>query len=371
MSLKDPVQARGLLKEFANQPRQIVFGVDQAIDNTVLAFITPIPRDSASGKEWAQAHVYMLDLPGRGKTAISTCLSASVEAKLGRVDGRPDLMPSDLVGREEADRGTGIRTLLKGPIHSNVFFMDEINRTPPKGQAVMLGAMEGGYVIMNVTDLQRRVVEAKSFPLHPISDDSSEKRMFFIVMATANPIEFEGTYPLSEAQKERFTYSFRIGRPDREHEMMVRAGNVAGKKIKKVMNLSELLDIQDMVKKVELSGEAHELIMRYIENSMPQSQDLEESERTRKRHATSDLIKFVDTYVANGCSVRRNFHMEAAAKAWAFMRGENSTATAEDVKAVAPITMEHVILLQPGRALANKITTKQVVQRIISETTMP
>lgn len=369
MALKDPNEARKLLKEFGNQPKEFVFGVNKAIDNLVLAFITPMQRDGKFGKERAQAHVYLLDLPGRGKTAALNYLSASLEAKLGRIDGRPDMMPSDIVGREDVDRATGIRTLLKGPAHSHVLFIDEINRTPSKGQAVLLGAMEGGYVIMNVTDLEKRIIEAKSFSLYPVLDDP-QRRNFFIVVATANPIEFEGTYPLSEAQKERFTYSLRMGRPSREDEKRVRARNVVGKKIKVVMDLTTLLDIQDMVEKIELSSDADELIMRYIENSIPYSQDLEESGRLRKRYATRELLEFVNRYVANGCSVRRNFHMEAAAKAWAFMRGEDRLATVDDVKAIASLTMEHVILLQP-RSMGDNVTARTVVNRIVNETFVP
>src|SRR5690606_20176875 len=119
---------------------------------------------------------------------------------------------SDLTGYEAADRATGIRTLLLGPIHCNIFFYDEINRTPPKAQAILLGAMEGGHVIVNVTNIEQRSIEAKAFPLYPVNSDPKD-RHFFITFATANPIEFSGTYPLSEAQQERFTYSFRMGLP--------------------------------------------------------------------------------------------------------------------------------------------------------------
>ena len=367
MSLKDANEARMLLKRLEDQPKKMVFGIDQAISNCVLSLITPIPRDGKRGKEWAQAHVYLLDLPGRGKTAVLTFLSAALDAKIGRVEGRSDTLPGDLTGWEDVDRVSGIRTLLKGPIHSNIFFFDEITRTPPKGQGIMLGAMEGGHVIMNVTDLVKKRKDARAFPLYPISENSRE--LFFIVFATANPIEFEGTYPLSEAQKERFTYSFRMGRPKREDEMMVRAKNVSGKTVDTVMDLKTLLKIQDMVKNIELSAGADELIMRYIENSMPQSQDLEEGER-RKRYATHGLVEDVDRYVASGCSVRRNLHMEAAAKAWAFMRGEDRLATVDDVKAIAPLTMEHVVLLQP-RSVGENITAKKVIRKIVDETTIP
>ena len=371
MALTDPNEARRLLKKWEEQPNKFVFGVKQAIFNCVLALVTAVARDGKFGKEYAQAHVYLLDLPGRGKTAVLKFLSVAVRAKLGRVDGRADTLPFDLIGYEHSDRITGKRTLLRGPLHSNIFFFDEINRTPPKGQSPMLGAMEGGYVIMNQTNLETGEVEAKEFPLCPISDDPEEKRTFFICLATANPIEFEGTYPLSEAQKERFTYSFRMGLPDRESEKMIRPWNVADKKIEVVMDLATLLDIQDMVKKIRLSEQASEHVMRLIENSRSQIQDIEEGgEKVKPRYATSGLIRFVNRYIASGCSPRRNYHMTAAAQAYAFMRGEDKVATIDDVKAIAPITMEHVILLQP-RSEGDHISARKVVQKIIDETLLP
>lgn len=367
MSLKDPYEGRRLLREVEKQPNKVVFGVKQAIFNCVLALATPVARDGDFGKEYAQAHTYLLDLPGRGKTAVLKYLSAAIKAKLGRIDGRADTLPSDLTGYEHVDRVTGVRTLLRGPLHSNIFFFDEINRTPPKGQSPMLGAMEGGYVIMNVTNLKTGELEAKRFPLYPISDDPDEKRTFFICLATANPIEFEGTYPLSEAQKERFTYGIRMGLPDRESEMKIRPWNVAGKKVEVVMGTDTLLDIQDMIKEIRLSKLANEYVMRLIENSRPYSQDLEEWGKVMSRKATSGLVDFVNRYVISGCSPRRNYHMVAAAQAFAFMCGENEIATVDDVRAIAPTTMEHVILLQP-RAEGESVTARKVVQKIIDET---
>lgn len=370
MPLTDPNEGRRLLRKWEEQPNKVVFGIPRAIFNCVLAMITPVARDGDFGKEYAQAHVYLLDLMGRGKTAVLKYLSVGVKAKLGRVDGRPDMMPSDLTGYEYVDRFTGARTLLKGPLHSNILFCDELNRTPPKGQAVMLGSMEGSYVIMYIIDPKTGRLEAKSFPLYPISDDPNETRTYFITLATGNPIEFEGTYPLSEAQKERFTYSFRMGLPDPESEMKIRPWNVMNEKIETVMDLATLLDIQGMVKQIRFARETDESVKRLILNSRPQSQDMKEWGKIIPRHATSDLVKCVNRYVASGCSPRRNYHMVGATQAWAFIRGEDKIATVDDVKAIAPITMEHVILLQPW-AEGDGVSAQAIVQKIIDETEMP
>ncbi len=379
MSLTNPNEARKLIRALKAQPEKFLFGLNKAIFNAVLALVTPIAKDGPMGKEWAQAHTLVSDVPGTGKTAMFNYLAAAMKAKLGRVDGRPDLMPSDFTGREERDKFSGIRTLLKGPLFSNIFFADEVNRTPPKSQAPMLGGMEGAHVIINQTDEKNGIIEAKAFPLYPIPDDPT--RMFFIVFATMNPIEFEGTYPLSEAQLERFTYRFVMGAPSREEEMMIRFENVVGKKVEVVMSLGDLLDIQEMTKKIRLSDEANELIMRYLQNSRTHAQDEREFGKIQNRFAPRNLTDFVDQYVTSGCSRRRNFHMQGATLGYRLMRlllsdddpiesMDNVIATVDDVKAIAPLTMEHVILLEP-KSLGDDVTTKKVVKRIIKETPMP
>ncbi|OGM99474.1 MAG: hypothetical protein A3B91_04160 [Candidatus Yanofskybacteria bacterium RIFCSPHIGHO2_02_FULL_41_29] len=371
MSLKDPNEARERLQRLIAQPEEFLFGLRRVTREAVMALATPMVRDSSMGKEPAQAHTIISDIPGTGKTALLGYLSGAIKAKLGRVDGRPDLMPSDFTGREERDKFTGVRTLLKGPLHSNIFFGDEMNRTPPKSQSPMLGAMEGGKVYMNQTNEKDGTIESRPFPLYPISDDPSETELFFIVFATMNPIEFEGTYPLSEAQMERFTYRLTMGFPSREEEKKIRAKNVMGKKVEIVMNLGELLDIHKMVSQIELSDDAIELRERYLENSRPFAQDERVFGRiNEKRKASMSLTNFINEYVVSGCSPRRNFHTEAAAKAHAFMRGEDKTATIDDVKAIAHITMEHVIQLDP-RSIGDNIDAKKVVSKIIKETPLP
>ncbi len=379
MALTDPNEARKLIRALKAQPEKFLFGLEGAIFNAVLALVTPIAKDGAMGKEWAQAHTLVSDVPGTGKTAMFNYLAAAMRAKLGRVDGRPDLMPSDFTGREEKDKFSGIRTVLKGPLFSNIFLADEINRTPPKSQAPMLGAMEGGHVHLNVTNEKDGLIESKAFPLYPIADDPS--RLFFIVFATMNPIEFEGTYPLSEAQMERFTYRFVMGAPSREEEKMIRFENVVGKRVQIVMGLGDLIDIQEMVKKIRLSDEANELIMRYLQNSRTHAQDMREFGKPQKRFAQKSLMDFIDEYVISGCSRRRNFHMQGAALGYRLMRllvlndkpienMDNIVATVDDVKAIAPLTMEHVILLQP-KSQFDDVTSKIVVRRIIDGTPMP
>src|SRR3989344_2774940 len=150
MALTDPDHGRELIQEVMAQPAKYLFGAQQPIRNTALALVTPVPKDTPRGKGWSCAHVIIDDVPGTGKTALFTYISAAIQAKFGRVDGGPDLMPSDLRGREEKDRWSGVRTLMKGPLHSNIFNLDEINKTPPKAYAPMHSAMEGVLFISSM-----------------------------------------------------------------------------------------------------------------------------------------------------------------------------------------------------------------------------
>src|SRR3989344_629767 len=367
MALKDPNEARERLAKLRAQVGEFIFGLHRVTADAIMGLVTPMVKDTPTSKEYTQAHLIISDEPGTGKTALLNYLSSGIEAKLGRIDGRPDLMPSDFTGREERDKYTGIRTLLTGPLHSHIIFADEINRTPPKSQSVMLGPMEGGRIMMNITNEKEGRIESVGFPLFPVPGDP-KGRNFFQVIATMNPIEYEGTYPLSEAQMERFTYRLTMGFPAREEEKMILAENVIGKKVEVVMSLSELLDIQEMVARIKLSKEAVELRQRYLENSRPFSHDKRIFGKLRpRRYATDKLIGFINEYAVSGCSPRRNFHMEAAAKAHAFMRGEDRIATVDDVKAIAHITMEHVIRLDP-RSFGDHIDAKDELEMIIRET---
>jgi len=381
-SLTNPNEARILMRRALAQPAKVLFGAERAAFCTYLAIYTPLLKDSKKRKGWSCAHTIVEDLPGTGKTALFNYVSDSLMAKLGRVDGRPDTLPFDLTGKEDRDKFTGIRTVLRGPLFSNIFFADEIDRTPPKSQAPMLGAMEGAHVILNKTDEKNGEIRPTAFPLYPISDDPDETRMFFIVFATRNGIEFEGTYPLSEAQMERFTYSFGMGAPSREQEMMIRFENVQNKEIEVIMNLGQVLDIQEMVKKLRLSSQSDELTMRYIENSWPPSKDKYRFGGSRKRRVTnSDLSKFIEEYVITGCSRRRNYHMQMAALTHRLMRLmlyedkeiktlDGMVAEVDDVKAITQLTMRHIIRLQP-KALNENISADDVVQRIFNETELP
>lgn len=373
MSFIKPQEARELMRRVAAQPKIFIFGVDRAVDNSVLAMFTKVPRDDRGTKSFGQAHVYLNDIPGVGKTGLMTHLACAIGAKYSRINGRSDQMPFDIVGGPILDRASGRYLMVLGPIHTNIFLFDEINRTPPKGQGVLLSALEEGFVSLNVFNVAQARMDAQPFSLYPISDKPDEKRMYFWTMATANPIESEGTYPLSEAEKERFTFSFRMGIPPREEEKKIRLDSVyrphAPLRVEKVMDLEDVLDISQMiVETVPMTESASEYRLRLIENSRPFRPDLNEKRR-KKSFATPELIKFIDEFVEIGNSPRRNFHIEAAARTYAFWSGHERV-TVDDVKAVAPLTMAHTILLRPI-ARASNITSPKVVGKLIAETQVP
>lgn len=362
-------EARAFIKELMRQPMKFVFGADRAVFMTVLAFITPMKRDDKFGKKPAQAHIYLEDMHGRGKTAILVHLSAALKAEISKFVGTVDMMPKDLIGKEERDVVTGVRTLMKGPLHCHVLAYDELTRTPAKSLTALLTAMEGAHVMMNVANKKTGFIESRPFPLYPIPGDS-KGRDFFIVMATANPIELEGTFPLSPAQQDRFTYRLNIGLPPREDELRIRSENLVNEKVEIIGDLSDLSDITEMVDNLHLSKQADELIQRYLDNSRPYSQDVEDFGEKRKRYADPSLVNFINEYVASGCSPRRNLHLQAAAKAYAWIRGEEEVVRTEHVKAMVPATMQHVLLLQP-KSLSDDITARKVVKRILELTQVP
>lgn len=371
MSVRDPEEGRALMKRVMEQPKKVLFGVDSAIFWSTLAVFTLVPRDGDKGKEEAQAHIYINDVPGTGKTALIRALAAAIDAKSFIFPGRADCLPSDITGGQILNKITGRYFLFKGPIFCNMFLFDEINRAAPKAQAPMLGALEGGFVVINVADPALGIVEAKKFSLYPISDAPDETRIFFMALATANPIESEGTFTLSEAQRERFTFSFRIGYPPREEEKKIRAKVVRGVTIEKVINLGEVLDIAYMIlDTVKTPLSVDEYIQRLMENSRPHGvyQDSANGQAyaSSRQYADQELNKFIDEYIKMGLSPRRNFHLEAAARTYAFYHGRN-VVTVDDVKAVAPVTLPHPFLLHPW-AKTSGVTIYEVVRRLVEWT---
>lgn len=373
-------------------PKRYLFGIDKAIDRSVMALFTKVPYTGNRRKRLGQASVLLIDVPGVGKTDMIRILSFGIGADSALLAGHPEMMKSEIVGTEVWNTGLGKFFLRKGPIFNHIILFDEINRTHPKGQACFLQAMEERIAVMESTDQEKGILRNIEFPLYPVNKDADptnhDQDLFFWVMATANPIEQAGTYPLPEAQLDRFTFSFRIGLPPREQEKKIRMKNVVSdkkRKMEKVVDIHEVLEVGDLITEVETPELASEYIMRLIENSRPHFK--------RRKFGNAELYQFIDNNVliqekpdkdaldqdklfgeeplgeGGGLSPRSNFSFEAGARTHAFFN-KNEVVTVDNVKAMAHLVMDHRILLTP-QAIGSGVTKHQVVQKIIEGTKVP
>ena len=283
------------------QIAQIIVGQDEVIDQLLTAV-------------FASGHCILEGVPGLAKTLLISALARQLSLSFSRVQFTPDLMPSDITGTEviEEDRGAGTRSLrfVKGPIFANVVLADEINRTPPKTQAALLEAM------------QENQVTAAGFP-HKLPKP-------FFVLATQNPIEQEGTYPLPEAQLDRFMFKILVDYPSEEEEFQIvkRTTSTQAETLERTLNARDVLALQDIVRRVPCADH----VIRYA------------SKITRAtRVDQGDVPDFITQYVAWGAGPRASQNLVLAGKARAILKGRFYVST-EDVAAVARPVLRHRIL---------------------------
>lgn len=366
----DLQEAREVVDRVAAEPKKVLFGIDDAIDNLVLAMFTLIPYDGDAGKWWGQAHTLFMDVPGVGKTGLIRTLSKAVDAESSFIPGDPTKMPKDIVGGERFDPKTGEYYEIKGPAFAHIVHLDEINRDHPKSLSLALQMMEERQAIITRTDRKTKTMEERSYPLYPISGDydsyESGDPLFFWVLATANPIEMggEGAYTIPEALLDRFSFSMSIGYPDRESERLIRADQVMNEEIRNVVSLSEVLEIAHMiVDEVEMTEQADRYIMNLIGSSRPTTHYDE------RRFCSEELEEYIDEYVKIGISPRVNFHFSSGARTAAFMAGRDHV-TPDDVKRVAHLVMDHRII-RSNSAVGHGKEVEEIVQKILDETKVP
>ncbi|SDC96338.1 MoxR-like ATPase [Terribacillus halophilus] len=276
----------------------------------------------------AGGHVLLEDVPGVGKTMLVRSLARSVDCDFKRIQFTPDLLPSDVTGVSIYNPKTLEFEFRPGPILGNIVLADEINRTSPKTQSAMLEAMEE----KNIT------VEGNALPL---ADP-------FFVMATQNPVDYEGTYPLPEAQLDRFLLKIRMGYPNAQEEMQmldaVTAKHPIGS-VEPVMTKSDLLSMQEAVANVYVDPQIQQYIV-----------DLAQISR-----------KHPDVYL--GLSPRGSIAMMRAAKAYAFIHGRDYCIP-DDVQILAPFVLGHRILLR-SEARYDGLTPERLVQRLLETVEVP
>ena len=284
----------------------------------------------------ANGHILLEGVPGLAKTMAVKTLAATVQTKFQRLQFTPDLLPADLIGTLIYDQRNGKFTTKKGPIFSNLVLADEINRSPAKVQSALLEAM-----------MERQVtIGENTFPL----DDP------FLVLATQNPIEQEGTYPLPEAQVDRFMLKLSIGYPNKEEELEIMR-RMTGKKIpevKPVVKLKDIISARDLVKEVYIDEKVEKYII-----------DIVFATRNPKEYGLDDL----QDLISFGASPRASIYLHQAAKAHAFLR-RRGYVVPEDIRAIGMDVLRHRILVT-YEAEAEEITPEDVVRKVLNKIEVP
>ena len=303
---------------------KIIVGQDQVIDEILIGI-------------FARGHCLLVGVPGLAKTLMISTLARCLNLGFSRIQFTPDLMPSDITGTEviQEDRATGERKFrfLKGPIFANVILADEINRTPPKTQAALLEAM------------QERQVTAGGAK-HPLDEP-------FFVLATQNPIEQEGTYPLPEAQLDRFMFNIQVDYPseDEEVQIMKRTTAFGEAKVDPVLSGPDILRLQEIVRRVPIADEVIRYVLRLTRST---------------RVSKSEAPQFMKDYLAWGAGPRASQYLILGGKARALLQGRYHVSV-EDIRAVAHPVLRHRILTNFS-AEAEGITSDKIIDRLLAET---
>ncbi len=300
---------------------KVIIGQDQVVDQLLMAI-------------FCRSHALLMGVPGLAKTLMVSTLAQALDLGFKRVQFTPDLMPSDITGSEviQDDPVTRERMFkfLPGPIFANIVLADEINRTPPKTQAALLEAMQERKASIGGVD-------------HPMRNP-------FFVLATQNPIEQEGTYPLPEAQLDRFLFLIKVDYPtDEEEEQIMRIGTSDTKAtISPVLNGDDILGLQQVVRRVPVSDKVFQFAKRITRLSRP---------------GTPEAADFVSKWLTWGAGPRASMNLILAAKAHAILRGSNHVA-GDDVVAVALPILRHRLILNFA-AQSEGVTIDEVIRQLI------
>ena len=283
---------------------------------------------------FARGHCLLVGVPGLAKTLMIRTLADALSLKFSRIQFTPDLMPADITGTEviQEDRSTGTRgfRFLEGPIFANVILADEINRTPPKTQAALLEAMQEHQITVGGTR-------------HTLAEP-------FFVLATQNPIEQEGTYPLPEAQLDRFMFNILVDYPDEEEELQIvkRTTTDTTASITPMLSAEEIVGLSNIVRKVPVADH----IARYA---------LKFTRLTRREK--DEVPQFISDYVSWGAGPRASQYLVLGAKARAVLHGRYYVSS-EDIRAVAFPVLRHRIMTN-FNAEADGIKSDDIIRRLI------
>ncbi|MEO1007620.1 MAG: AAA family ATPase [Planctomycetota bacterium] len=322
----DTAFARDAYDRLKAEIHKVIVGQDEVVDQMLLAV-------------FSRGHALVVGVPGLAKTLLISTIARTLNLEFSRIQFTPDLMPSDITGTEviEENRTTGHRELrfVKGPVFANVVLADEINRTPPKTQAALLEAMQERHVTIGGV-------------LHDLPKP-------FFVLATQNPIEQEGTYPLPEAQLDRFMFQIHIAYPslDEEAEIVRRAGEKAHVHLDAVLTADEIDRVADMVEAHPVPEHVIAYALRLVRATRinePMDNELERPPLARE-------------YLAWGAGPRASEYLVLAAKAESLLKGDGHT-TIEHVRTVARPVLRHRILTN-FNAEADQVTTDAIVDNLL------
>ncbi|MBZ9651999.1 AAA family ATPase [Psychroflexus montanilacus] len=295
---------------------KVIVGQDEVIDTLLLSI-------------FSGGHSLLVGVPGLAKTLMVNTISQALGLQFKRVQFTPDLMPSDIIGSEILDENRAFK-FLKGPVFTNILLADEINRTPPKTQAALLEAMQEKAV----------TVGGKNYLLsNP-----------YFVLATQNPIEQEGTYPLPEAQLDRFMFEVNLTYPTFQEEVDVVKATTQNMevKIQPLFSPSEIIQLQKLIRKIPIADNVIEYAVSLVGKTRPN---------------TGQSTEFINTYVDWGAGPRASQNLVLAAKTHAASKGKYSP-DIEDVQAVATSILRHRVV-RNYKAEAEQISIEDIIQKLL------
>ena len=311
--------AKALVEKYAKLRAEIgkvIVGQDEIIHNTMLSI-------------FCQGHVLLVGVPGLAKTLLVNTIGQALGLSFSRIQFTPDLMPSDIVGTEILDESRQFR-FIKGPVFANIILADEINRTPPKTQAALLEAMQERSV----------TVSGKTYRLQEP----------FFVLATQNPIEQEGTYPLPEAQLDRFMFNLLLDYPSYEEEVEIVKNTTVGRdvKVEPVLTPEEIVYFQQLVRRVPVSDHVYEYAVALTAKTRPN---------------TSSAHDWANRFLSWGAGPRASQYLIIGAKANALLTGKYSP-DIEDVRKVAIPILRHRII-RNYTAEAEGVSIENIINELI------
>lgn len=305
-------------KEIKNEIAKVIVGQDEIIDKILISI-------------FSKGHCLLIGVPGLAKTLIITTIAKSMGLSFSRIQFTPDLMPSDITGTEVLDESRNFK-FIRGPVFSNIILADEINRTPPKTQSALLEAMQEKEV----------TVSGKTMKL----DEP------FFVLATQNPIEQEGTYPLPEAQLDRFMFSLWLDYPSFEEEVDIvkRTTTQHFYEPREVVSKSQILDFQNLVRKIPVSDNVYRFAVKLATYSRP-------------RYDGSHIL--AKEYLSWGTGPRASQFLILGAKCHAALNGKYSP-DINDVISIAPAVLQHRIV-RNYKAEADNMSAVDIISQIIKD----